>query len=324
MAGLSIWCNIVYPPPLADELRRGLAGHRLVPARRPIPVNLASGDDDALIDGCDAAFGQPPPQAIVRNARLRWVHLNTAGYERFDTPEVRAALAARGGMLTTSSSVYCEPCAQHVLAMMLTLARRLPEALDNQRNARQWPAAHLRGRSHLLCGQHALLLGFGAIGRRLAELLAPFRMRITAVRRTPAGDERVEVAPVERVDELLPLADHVVNLLPGGSATAGFMSARRIGLMKPTAIFYNIGRGTTVDQDALADALRGGRLAAAYLDVMSPEPLPPEHALWTVPNCHITPHTAGGHADEQHRILRHFLDNLRRFESAGPLLDRVI
>lgn len=324
MRPLSIWCNVSYAPPLADELRRALAGHNLVMARQPISVNLECGEDDPAIDNCDAAFGQPPPQAVIRCPRLRWVHLNTAGYERFDTPEMRAALARRNGALTTSSTVYSEPCAQHVAAMMLAIARRLPESLDNQRQLRQWPAADLRRRSYLLTHQHALLLGFGAIGRRLAELLAPFRMRIVAVRRKPAGDEPVETVSPEGVDALLPHADHVINLLPGGAATANFVSARRISLMKPTAVFYNVGRGSTVDQDALAAALHDRRIAAAYLDVMSPEPLPADHPLWTAPNCFITPHTAGGHADEHQRIVHHFLENLRRFVDGRQLLDRVV
>ena len=94
--------------------------------------------------------------------------------------------------------------------------------------------------------------------------------------------------------------------------------------MKRGAVFYNIGRGTTVDQDALGEALRSGQLRAAYLDVTDPEPLPPEHPLWTTPNCVITPHTAGGHADEWVRLVKHFLVNLRRHEAGQPLLDRVI
>ena len=94
--------------------------------------------------------------------------------------------------------------------------------------------------------------------------------------------------------------------------------------MKPGAVFYNIGRGTTVDQDALGEALRSGRLRAAYLDVTDPEPLPPEHPLWTTPNCVITPHTAGGHDNEWTRLVQHFLANLRRHEAGQPLLDRVI
>jgi phosphoglycerate dehydrogenase-like enzyme len=94
--------------------------------------------------------------------------------------------------------------------------------------------------------------------------------------------------------------------------------------MKPGAVFYNIGRGTTVDQVALIAALKAGPLSAAYLDVTDPEPLPPNHPLWTAPNCWITPHTAGGHDDEFGRLAGHFLQNLGRFGRGETLADRVI
>ena len=116
----------------------------------------------------------------------------------------------------------------------------------------------------------------------------------------------------------------MIDLLPANEETRRLFDRRRFSAMKPGAVFYNIGRGTTVDQDALAEALRAGRLRAAYLDVTDPEPLPPEHPLWKTPNCVITPHTAGGHADEWLRLVKHFLVNLRRYEAGHPLVDRVI
>jgi phosphoglycerate dehydrogenase-like enzyme len=94
--------------------------------------------------------------------------------------------------------------------------------------------------------------------------------------------------------------------------------------MRKGAIFYNIGRGNTVDQAALLTALQGGHLGAALLDVTEPEPLPPDHPLWSLPNCVITPHMAGGHSSEQERLVDHFLENLRRFERGEPLHDRVV
>jgi phosphoglycerate dehydrogenase-like enzyme len=115
-----------------------------------------------------------------------------------------------------------------------------------------------------------------------------------------------------------------MNILPGGTSTVSFMNAQRLSVIKPSAIFYNIGRGSTVDQDALLSALRGNRIAAAYLDVTAREPLPPEHPLWTTENCYITPHTAGGHHDEFERLMLHFLHNMRQYASGQQLLDRVI
>jgi phosphoglycerate dehydrogenase-like enzyme len=128
---------------------------------------------------------------------------------------------------------------------------------------------------------------------------------------------------VDRIEELLPDADHIVNVLPASQATTGFIDAQKLAKMKPTTVLYNIGRGDTVDQGALIDALSHERLAAAYLDVTSPEPLPTDHPLWSAPNCYITPHTAGGHHDELDRLITHFLSNLQKFVAGTPLQDRV-
>ena len=94
--------------------------------------------------------------------------------------------------------------------------------------------------------------------------------------------------------------------------------------MKPGVVFYNIGRGKTVDQNALLEALRSRHLEAAWLDVSDPEPLPPDHPLLSAPNCFITPHTAGGHRNEAETLVRHFLDNFQRFLNNTPLNDRIM
>jgi phosphoglycerate dehydrogenase-like enzyme len=151
-------------------------------------------------------------------------------------------------------------------------------------------------------------------------------MQVVALRRQVAGDEPVAALPLgdPRAADALAGADHVIDLLPASPATEGFFDAARLAALKRGAVFYNIGRGNTVDQEALRAALESGQLGAAYLDVTTPEPLPPDHALWTTPNCFITPHTAGGHHDEAQRLVRHFLENLARFTARQPLLDRVL
>jgi phosphoglycerate dehydrogenase-like enzyme len=174
-----------------------------------------------------------------------------------------------------------------------------------------------------LNGQTVVILGFGAIARRLVELLHPLGMNVMAVRRRVGGNESIYVAETSQVDELLPLADHVVNILPANDETRNFLNATRMANLKRGVIVYNIGRGSTLDQDALFKELNDGRIAAAYLDVTDPEPLPRDHPLWAAPNCFITPHSAGGHSDEKERQVKHFLENLRRFERGEPLLNRV-
>jgi phosphoglycerate dehydrogenase-like enzyme len=226
--------------------------------------------------------------------------------------------------MSNSSSVFEEPCAEHALAFMLAGARDFVGAWGNQSGARGWPQEKIRNGSRLMTGQTVVILGYGTIGERLAEMLGPMRMTIHGFRRTVRGDEAVATHSLAEVDSFLPMADHVVNILPGHASTNGFMSAARFGKMKRGAMFYNIGRGTTVDQNALLEALRSGQIAQAFLDVTDPEPLPAEHPLWGAENCFITPHTAGGHVDEFERTGMHFLGNLKRFERGEDLLDRIM
>jgi phosphoglycerate dehydrogenase-like enzyme len=320
---LNVWYNSRFPDPVLNLLRDGLSPHRLTVATTPKVSNIVGGAADAQLEQADIALGQPDPAQVIASKRLKWVHLDSAGYTRYDREDLRAALRARGAVLSNSSTVYNEPCAQHVLAMMLAFARQLPQSLANQQTNRAWPYAEFRANSRLMGGEKVLILGFGAIARRLIELLQPFNMDITATRRRPRGDELVRVVAENQTDQYLADADHVIDILPDNPDTVGFMSAERFARMKPTARFYNIGRGTTVDQPALIDALTRNAIACAYLDVMDPEPLPPDHPLWRTPNCYITPHTGGGHHDEFERHVRHFLENLRRFESGAPLLDQL-
>jgi len=321
---LIIWCNARFPEDVRQQLCQGASPHKIVFARKLQASNLVAGEPDADLTAAHIAFGQPDVPSVLAAPNLRWVHLTTAGYERFDTAEVRTALHKRDAILTSSSSVYAEPCAQHCLAMMLALARGLPAAWDNQRLARGWPSGDIRRGSRLLRKQNVLMLGFGAIGRRLAELLHPFGMYITAVRRVVTGFETVRCCLEADLLSILPEADHIIDLLPGGEGTRNFMSSDRFELLKKGACFYNLGRGSTVDHAALLASLRSGRLAAAYIDVTDPEPLPPDHPLWSAPNCFITPHTAGGHEGEPLRIVRHFLTNLHHFTHGEPMRDRII
>ena len=322
---LTIWTNARLPNDARAKLIEGVAPHRLLFSAQRAKSTLTAVPPDPTLLEADVVFGQPEPEMAIQSSRLRWVHLNSAGYTRYDTAEFRAAFAGRGAQLTNSSLVYAEPCAEHIFAFMLAQARQLPASHETQRTDRTWPTSERRAISRSILGQSVVLLGFGAIGKRLAEMLAPFRMNITAMRRKPAtGDEAVRVVTEDQLTTALATADHIVNVLPENAATLRFVNAPRFAAMKPGAVFYNVGRGTTVDQDALLTALQSNHLAAAWLDVTDPEPLPPEHPLWTAPNCHITPHTAGGQNNEQERLVAHFLENLRRFESENELADRVI
>jgi phosphoglycerate dehydrogenase-like enzyme len=318
----TIWSNTKLPEAERVMLVRECSPHRVIFSANATG-NLAAGKPDPLLAQADIAFGQPDPGQIMELPNLRWIHLSSAGYARYDRADIREALKKRGAMITNSSAVFSEPCAQHALAFMLAGARKLPEAFANQMTNRAWPASELRMQSRLLCDQTVLILGFGSIARRLVELLTPLRMKMIAVRKAPRGDEGIEVHGISELDGLLPGADHVMDILPDSASTKGFVSAARFGLLKTGAVFYNIGRGNTIDQNALLLSLQSRRISA-YLDVTEPEPLPADHPLWAAPNCHITPHTAGGNDREFAIGVRVFVENLRRFERGEKLRDRVI
>jgi phosphoglycerate dehydrogenase-like enzyme len=323
MASITIWCNAHLPDGARARLVEETRAHRLVIPAAGLVAPSGSGVVDPALGEADVAFGQPDPAQLLALPRLRWVHLSSAGWSPY--AEARAALAARGARMTKSSLVYDAPCAEHVLALLLAHARRLPEAFANQQGPRAWPQHALRARARLLEGRSIVLVGFGSIARRLAALLAPLGPVVTGVRQRAAGDDAVPIVAwgSPEAERALAAADFVVDLLPGGAGTHRAFDAARLASLRPGAVFVNIGRGSTVDQDALAAALAAGRLGAAYLDVTEPEPLPPDHPLWTTPNCVVTPHAAGGDADEGERLVRHFLENLARFTSGRQLLDEV-
>lgn len=322
---LRIWCDLSFEPEAMNLFEQGIAGHELIHVPRRDRIYPPGGSPDERLADADVCFGRADPSRVMALENIRWVQVPSAGYGAYDRHEVREALRERGTTVTNNSAVFDEPCAEHALALLLAVNRRIPQAMSNQLADHHWDTeGYVQEPPRLLVGQILVILGFGAIARRLVELVAPFKMKVIGVRRTPKGNEPVDVVAQTRVDEVLPSADHVMNILPHNAQTVGFVSRQRIERMKRGAIFYNIGRGKTVDQAALIEALESGHLAAAYLDVTDPEPLPPDHPLWTAPRCYITPHVAGVHAGEPVRSVRHFLDNLRRFENGQPMVSRVI
>lgn len=318
----SIIVGVSFPEEAEAELARGLDGRTVTRAAGATSSNLVPESGDSPLDA-EVVFGQPSVRALEASARVRWVHLTSAGYTRYAAPTIRSVLAARGVALTTSSSVYAEPCATHALALTLALLRRLDETMDEQRGARAWPSTVIRARSGVLAGARAVVLGYGAMGKRVADLLAAFGSEVVALRERPRGDEAVRVVTIGSLDDELARADVVIDTLPESPSTRGLLDRARVARMKSGAIFVNVGRGATVDQEAIADALESGRLGGAGLDVTDPEPLPAGHRLWSTPRCIVTPHAAGGRSDEHLRLVQHFLANLSRYERGEALVDRV-
>jgi phosphoglycerate dehydrogenase-like enzyme len=324
MPDLQIFCDAHFGENVFEQMREKIAPHQLVLPKTGGASVLSVAPTDPAIFQADVAVGQPSVESVLKAEKLRWLQITSAGFTRYDTAEFRAAAKKRGLIVTNSSSVYAEACAEHVFAFMMAQTRQLPWNLVTRAASGTPKWNDLRNACACLRGQEAVILGYGTIAARLVEMLAPFHMKITAMRRQPHGDEGIAIVTAENLAPALATADHVINILPDNPASVGFISKKRLGQMKPGSIFYNIGRGTTVDQKALVESLQSEHLGAAWLDVTDPEPLPVGHPLLTALNCYITPHTAGGHHDENGTLVRHFLDNFQLFLQNAPLRDRVM
>lgn len=225
-----------------------------------------------------------------------------------------------------ASGVHDAAVAEWIVAVLLSLRRRLPDLREAQQrgewiantNAPTTNGAPPIGPIDTLEGGNVLIVGFGSIGRALATRLSPFGIRVQGVARRA----RPDALTLDALPDLLPSADAVVLLVPLSEATERLVDSNFLARMKPGAILINAARGRLVDTEALIQALRRGNLYAA-IDVTDPEPLPSGHPLWKAPNLLITPHVAGAVASWKARAYRFTREQLLRYVSGQPLLNRV-
>lgn len=225
-----------------------------------------------------------------------------------------------------ASGVHDAAVAEWIVAVLLSLRRRLPDLREAQQrgewiantNAPTTNGAPPIGPIDTLEGGNVLIVGFGSIGRALATRLSPFGIRVQGVARRA----RPDALTLDALPDLLPSADAVVLLVPLSEATERLVDSNFLARMKPGAILINAARGRLVDTEALIQALRQGNLYAA-IDVTDPEPLPSGHPLWQAPNLLITPHVAGAVASWKARAYRFTREQLLRYVSGQPLLNRV-
>ena len=255
--------------------------------------------------------------------KLQWIQAVSAGVAQFMYPELRE----RGVILTNASSVHCVPIAQHILGMIVGLARRFPDCLRYQRQGiwalnELWTAP-VKPRE--LRGQVLLFIGFGAIGRETARLVRPLEMRVWAVTHSGRSDSDMaeRVLQTSQLHEALPQADFVVVAAPATPETRNMLGEREFALMKPSAYLINVARGTLLDEPALISALDRNVIAGAALDVTVKEPLPPESPLWKMNNVVITPHVSGATENTWDREEELMAENLKRWFEGRELLNRV-
>jgi phosphoglycerate dehydrogenase-like enzyme len=263
------------------------------------------------------------PQQFAAASKLRWLHSTAAGVAQLMYPELRSS----GIAVTNASGVHTIPIAEHVLGLILALARRFPSAFRHQA-ARHWGQQDIWNepvRPRELRGATLLVVGLGAIGREVARLARGMGMHVEAVTRSGRAAPGLagRVAPVSALDDLLPEADFVVLAAPETPDTRHLMNAARLARMKSSAYLINVARGSLLDEAALAAALTERRIAGAALDVASEEPLPESSPLWALENCFLTPHLSGASDSLWNRQAELLLDNLDRWFSGRELRNRV-
>ncbi|MCU0483050.1 MAG: D-2-hydroxyacid dehydrogenase [Chloroflexi bacterium] len=257
---------------------------------------------------------------LARSPRLRWIHSIAAGVEHILTPAVRA----RGVVVTNARGVFSRPIAEYVLLMIMAVSRRLPE-LGALQAERTWQPLAGREMRELTVG----IVGFGSLGRAVAELAAACGCRVMATRRRAepgpgeTDPEGIAVLGADRLADLLAASDFVVLAAPLTPETDGLIDAIALEAMKPTAWLVNVARGRLVDELALVRAIEQGLIGGAVLDAFREEPLPAGSPLWDMPNVIVTPGMAWSSGLVLGQSVELFCDNLRRYAAGDPLANVV-
>jgi len=264
------------------------------------------------------------PEQIKSAHKLRWIHSPAAAVHQLMYPE----LIESDVVLTNARDVHGPVVAEHVIAQILTLAKKIPQAVRFQ-GKHLWAQEALWNelpRIREIAGATLGLIGVGSIGREVAKRAAALGMHVIAVREHPEKETPEGVEAVfgpDQLDRLLAQADYVILAAPVTPNTTSLMNAERLRKMKTDACLINVGRGPLIDDAALADALREHRIGGAALDVFPKEPLASDSPLWDLDNLLITPHTAALTEKLWSRHYELIRENLRRYLTGEPLLAAV-
>jgi phosphoglycerate dehydrogenase-like enzyme len=248
---------------------------------------------------------------IPHAGKLKFIQSISSGMDQYSKEQ----LGAKGVRLASAAGVNARAVAEHAIALILAVMRRLPEARDNQ-HKKVWRGmlGDLTQREDELGGKTLLIVGMGRIGSHLAKLAKAFGMKVVGIRRDPAqgANGADSIHGMADLVKLVSQADIVALTCALTPETTGLMSAAAFAAMKPSSVFVNVARGKVADEAALTKTLQGSRIWAAALDVTADEPLPAESPLWSMPNVFITPHTAGETRAYEDNVLDILMENLDR------------
>lgn len=255
-------------------------------------------------------------EAVVRQGRLKWIQSSAAGLDHCLVP----AVVDSEIIVTSASGVLADQVTEHTLGLILAWLRSLP-VFHRAQAKREFIRRPTRDLHRATIG----MIGFGGVGRRLAEVLSSFKVRILATDVFPVDkpDYVESLWPAERLEEMLPQVDILILCAPLTSATRGMIGGAQLAKLQPQALLVNVARGPLVVEADLVAALEGGKLAGAVVDVTEVEPLPASSRLWDLPNVIITPHVGGQSARRADDMTDFFVENLRRWRSGEPLRNLV-
>ena len=261
---------------------------------------------------CGHAKVPVPWEEVVRQGRLKWIQSSAAGMDHCLVP----AVVGSDITVTSASGVLADQVAEHTVALLSGLLRGLPVFFRAQQKKE-----FIRRPTRDLHRSTIGIVGLGGVGRRVAEVLAPFKTRILATDWYPIDKPPhvAELLPPEKLDQILPQVDILILSVPLTNRTRDMIDAKALAKMRRGTILINVARGPLVVEDDLVAALESGQLAAAAMDVTYTEPLPPTSKLWDLPNVIITPHVGGQSARRIDDMTDFFCDNLRRYQSGQPL-----
>ena len=305
------------PAWLQERLQREFPGCRFVQLENHEQVPAEIGDAVVFIGW------SLPPEQLLSAGKLRWIHSPAAAVHQLMYPE----LIASSVLVTNSTNVHGPVVAEHAIAVLLALAKRLPQAMHYQ-DKKVWAQEKL-WKEHPppreADGATVMVIGMGGIGSEFTRRAKSLGMIVLAVRDNPAkglgGADRV--FSQSQIEDVLPQADYVVLCTPVTQSTMGLIDRGRLRKMKRDSYIINVGRASLLVESDLIEALRENVIAGAALDVFDQEPLPPSSPLWAMDNVLITPHTAAVTERLWERHYRLIVDNLRRFLSGQPLLNLV-
>ena len=313
-----------FGPRIAERAARAGFGAEIIALPRDPAARLSDADCgcvEAAFFSSDVYpdFSRQFFSAARKAPRLKWLHVFNAGVDH----PIYAEMLGRGVRLTTSAGSTAAPIAQTAIMGLLALARGFPRWLLAQRS-HQWNPQRMPPPRDLR-GQTAVVLGLGRIGTEIARLARVLGLKVIGVRRSPRqpDDPVDEVHPPAALRSLAARCDWLIIACPLTAETRGLVDASLIAALPQGARIINVARGEIVAEGALIDALRGGHLAGAYLDVFETEPLPPESPLWDMPNVLVTPHNSAAAAGNDERVLAIFLENFGRWQRGEPLVNEV-